>query len=183
MKELQCLADVAGLSYTEPCIYPDLNLPEGFKIPKFDTFGGVGNPMAHLRAYCDQLVGVGKDEALLMRLFSQSLCDEALEWFTSHETQQWPSWSALAKDFIDRFVYNVEIVPNRYSLEKMKQKSTDSYREFVYRWRKEAARVRPPMTKKEIVEVFVRVQQPEYYDRIILLIGAKFTDIVKVGIW
>ncbi|XP_069146122.1 uncharacterized protein [Solanum lycopersicum] len=157
MRELQCTPDVAGLGYTELCIHPDLNLPEGFKIPKFDTFGGVGNPMAHLRAYCDQLVGVGKDEALLM------------------------SWSALAKDFIDRFAYNIEIVPDRYSLEKMKQKPTESYREFAYRWRKEAARVRPPMTEKEIIEVFVRVQEPEYYDRVILLIGAKFTEIVKVG--
>ena len=181
MKELQCIPDAVGLSYAELCIHPDLNLPEGFKIPKFDTFGGVGNPMAHLRAYCDQLVGVGRDEALLMRLFSRSLCGEALEWFTSHETRQWPSWNALAKDFIDRFAYNVEIVPDRYSLEKMKQKPTESYREFAYRWRKEAARVRPPMTEKEIVEVFVRVQEPEYYDRIILLVGAKFAEIVKVG--
>ena len=79
MKELQCIPDVAGLSYAEVCIHPDLNLPEGFKIPKFDTFGGVGNPMVYLRAYCDQLVGVGKYEALLTRLFSRSLCGEALE--------------------------------------------------------------------------------------------------------
>ena len=63
----------------------------------------------------------------------------------------------------------------------MKQKQTESYREFAYRWRKEAARVRPPMTEKEIVEVFVRVQEPEYYDRIMLLVGAKFAEIVKVG--
>ena len=171
MRELQCTPDVAGLSYAELCIHPDLNLPEGFKIPKFDTFGGVGNPMAYLRAYWDQLVGVVKDEALLMRLFSRSLCGEALEWFTSYETRQWPSWSALAKDFVDRFAYNVEIVPDWYSLEKMKKKSTESYREFAYRWRKEAARVRPPMTEKEIVEVFVQVQKPGYYDRVILLIG------------
>ncbi|XP_015075572.1 uncharacterized protein LOC107019693 [Solanum pennellii] len=158
MKELQCIPDVAGLSYAELCIHPDLNLPEGFKIPKFDTFGGVGNPMAHLRAYYDQLVGVGKDEALLMRLFSRSLCGEALEWFTSHETRQWPNWSALAKDFIDRFAYNVEIVHDRYSLEKVKQKSTESYREFAYRWRKEAGRVRTPMTEKEINHFVSRSQ-------------------------
>ena len=66
----------------------------------------------------------------------------------------------MAKDFIDRFAYNVEIVPDQYSLKKMKQKSTESYREFAYRWKKEAARVRPPMSEKEIVEVFVRVQEP-----------------------
>ena len=63
----------------------------------------------------------------------------------------------------------------------MKQKSTESYREFAYRWRKEAARVRPPMYDKEIVEVFVRVQEPEYYDRIMLLVGVKFAEIVKIG--
>ena len=100
--------------------------------------------MDYLRAYCDQLIGVGRDETLLMRLFSRSLCREALEWFTSYETRQWPSWNAFVKDFIDRFAYNVEIVPDRYSLGKIKQKSIESYREFAYRWRKEAPRVRPP---------------------------------------
>ncbi|KAK4730873.1 hypothetical protein R3W88_023861 [Solanum pinnatisectum] len=181
MRELQCILKVAGLNYEDLCIHPNLDLPEGFKVPKFDVFGGTGNPLAHLRAYCDQLVGVGRDEALLMRLFSRSLSGEALEWFTSHETRQWPSWNVLAKDFIERFAYNVEIISDRYSLEKMKQKSNKSYREFAYKWRKEAARVRPPMSEKEIVEVFVRVQEPEYYDRIMLLVGAKFAEIVKVG--
>ena len=157
MKELQCIPDIAGVSYKDLCIHPNLDLPEGFKILKLDTFGGVGNPMAHLRAYCDQLVGVGRDKSLLMQLFSRSLCGEVLEWFTSHETRQWPSWNALAKDFIDRFAYNVEIVPVQYSLEKMKKKSTESYREFAYRWIKEVARMRPPMSDKEIFEVFIRV--------------------------
>ncbi|KAK4734344.1 hypothetical protein R3W88_008605 [Solanum pinnatisectum] len=181
MKELQCIPEVTDLNYEDLCIHSNLDLPEGFKVPKFDVFGGTGNPLAHLRAYCGQLVGVGRDEALLMWLFSRSLSREALEWFTSHETRLWPSWNALTKDFIERFAYNVEIVPDRYSLEKMKQKSNESYREFVYRWRNEAARVRPPTFEKEIVEVFVRVQEPEYYDRIMLLIGAKFAEIVKIG--
>ena len=41
MKELQCIPDIAGLSYEDLCIHPDLNLLEGFKIIKFDNFGGV----------------------------------------------------------------------------------------------------------------------------------------------
>ncbi len=96
------IPDAAGLNYEDLCIHPNMDLPKGLKIPKFDTFDGVGQPMAHLRAYCDQLVGVGRDETLLMRLFSRSLCAEALEWLTSHETRQWKSWNALAKDFIDQ---------------------------------------------------------------------------------
>uniref|UniRef100_M0ZH70 Uncharacterized protein n=1 Tax=Solanum tuberosum TaxID=4113 RepID=M0ZH70_SOLTU len=37
------------------------------------------------------------------------------------------------------------------------------------------------MSEKEIVKVFVWVQELEYYDRIMLLVGAKFAEIVKVG--
>ena len=37
------------------------------------------------------------------------------------------------------------------------------------------------MFEKEIVEVFFRVQEPEYYDQIMLLVGEKFVEIVKVG--
>ncbi|XP_055814638.1 uncharacterized protein LOC129884346 [Solanum dulcamara] len=183
MKKFHYTPDAVGLNYEDLCIHPDLDLPEGFKIPKFDTFSGIGNPLAHLRAYCDQLVGVGKNEALLMRLFSRRLSGEALEWFSSQEMKQWPNWNALAKDFIERFAYNVEnveIVPDRYSLEIIKQKSTKNYREYAYRWRKEAARVRPLMTEKEIIEVFVRNQEPEYYDRPLLLVGAKFAEVVKI---
>ena len=53
MKEIQCVPDITGLSYEDLCIHPNLDLPEGFKTTKFYTFGGVRNPMAHLRAYCD----------------------------------------------------------------------------------------------------------------------------------
>ena len=63
----------------------------------------------------------------------------------------------------------------------MKQKSNENYREFAYRLRKEAAGVRPPMSEKQIVEIFVRMQDPEYYDRIMLLVGVKFAEIVKIG--
>ena len=37
------------------------------------------------------------------------------------------------------------------------------------------------MSEKEIVEVFMRVQESEYYDQILLLVGAKFVEIIKAG--
>ena len=36
------------------------------------------------------------------------------------------------------------------------------------------------MTEKEIVEVIVRMQESEYSDRIMLLVEAKFAEIVKI---
>ena len=171
MKELHYISEVDGLSYKDLCIHPNLDLPEGFKVPKFVTFNGTGNPLAHLKVYCDQLVGVGKNEALLMRLFGRSLSGEALEWLTSQELKQWKSWNVLAKDFTERFGHNVEDAPDRYYLEKIKQKSTENYREYAFRWRKEAARVQPPMSECEITEMFIRTQEPGYYDKMLCMIG------------
>ena len=53
MKEFKNVPDAAGLNYDDLCIYLNLDSSQRLKIPKFDIFGGVGNPMAHLRAYCD----------------------------------------------------------------------------------------------------------------------------------
>lgn len=58
MKELQYISEVVNLSYDNLCIHPNLDLLEGFKVPKFEIFLGIGNPLAHLRSYCNKLVGI-----------------------------------------------------------------------------------------------------------------------------
>lgn len=49
-------------NYEDLCIHPHLEIPKGFKVPKFDTFSGIENTFAYLRAYCDKFVEVGKNE-------------------------------------------------------------------------------------------------------------------------
>ena len=95
--------------------------------------------------------------------------------------KQWKSWNALAKYFTERFGHNIEDAPDRYYLEKIRQKSTENYREYALRWRKEAAKVQPPMSEREITEMFIRTQGPEYYERMLCMMGQKFVEIVKVG--
>ena len=48
MKELHYFSEVDGLSYEDVYIHPNLDLPEGFKVPKFVTFNGTRNPLTHL---------------------------------------------------------------------------------------------------------------------------------------
>ncbi|XP_049385670.1 uncharacterized protein LOC125849743 [Solanum stenotomum] len=180
VKSVQSLKKITGLEYEDLCMHPDLEIPEGYKIRKFETFNGIGNPMAHLRAYCDKLVGIGKNDALIMRLFSRSLGGEALEWFTSQELRQWSTWGALAKDFLERFQFNVEAIPDRYYLEKIKQKTTEDYREYVCRWRKEAAKVQHVMTENEITSAFIRAQEPKYYERMLPMMGQKFSKLIRI---
>ncbi|XP_049365803.1 uncharacterized protein LOC125830664 [Solanum verrucosum] len=80
LKILQVTRGTESLDYDDLCIHPDIDMPVGYKPPKFDMFDGKGDNHAHLRAYCDKLVGVGRNEKLRMKLFIRSLSREALTW-------------------------------------------------------------------------------------------------------
>lgn len=82
MKNLQEPQGSEYLNYKDQCIYPDVNLFIWFKPPNINLFDGVGDPHTHLRAYCDILVGIGKSENLMIKLFVRSLSDEDLTWYT-----------------------------------------------------------------------------------------------------
>ncbi|XP_070045735.1 uncharacterized protein [Nicotiana tomentosiformis] len=49
---------VEGLNCEDLCIELDVELPDGYKPPKFKMFDGTGDPKVHLSTYCDKLIGV-----------------------------------------------------------------------------------------------------------------------------
>ncbi|XP_075076785.1 uncharacterized protein LOC142163401 [Nicotiana tabacum] len=171
-----------GLEYEDICVHPDVDLPAGYKVPKFDMFDGKGNPRAHLRSYCDKLVGMGKDETIRMKLFIRSLTGEALDWYTSQDPQKWRSWSVMAQEFMDRFKFNTETNPDRFYLMMLEKKTTESFKEYARRWRAEAARVQPLMGEDEMTTTFIRSQtDATYYKRLISMLGQKFSEVVRMG--
>ncbi|XP_059314844.1 uncharacterized protein LOC132065452 [Lycium ferocissimum] len=87
----------------------------------------------------------------------------------------------MASSFMERFRFNMENVPNRFSLEKIRQKSTKTYREYASRWRDEVACVQPPMTEAELVAAFIRYQEADCFDKMITMKGSSFADLVIVG--
>ena len=115
IKDFRRTPDIVGFNYEDLCRYPHLEFLELFNVLKFDEFSRVKNPLTHLRAYYDQLIGFGKYETLLMRLFSPSLKEAALEWFISEEIKQWPSWNALVKYVLESFGYNIEFIRDQYT--------------------------------------------------------------------
>ncbi|XP_059281345.1 uncharacterized protein LOC132035043 [Lycium ferocissimum] len=145
-------------------------------------FDGKGNPRAHLRSYCDKLVGVGKDQAIRMKLFIRSLTGEALDWYTCQDPQKWRSWGEMAQEFMDRFRFNTETVPDRFYLMKLERKSTETFREYAMRWRAEVATVQPPMAESEMTMLFVQsLKDATYYEMLISVIGQKFSEVIRMG--
>ncbi|XP_070035462.1 uncharacterized protein [Nicotiana tomentosiformis] len=159
----------------------DVELPEGYKPPKFEMFDGTGDPKVHLRTYCDKLVGVGKDERIRMKLFMQSLTGDAMSWYISQNPKKWVNWVSMASDFMDRFRFNTENAPDAFYIQNLKKKSTKTFREYATRWRSEAPKVRSALEEEHMNKFFVRAQDPQYYERLMVIENHKFSDIIKLG--
>ena len=57
--------DIEGL-----CPFPDVQLPSKFKMPKIDSFDGIGNPKNHLKQYVLAIkpLGLTKEQIILFCL-------------------------------------------------------------------------------------------------------------------
>ncbi|KAM3322815.1 hypothetical protein P3S67_003966 [Capsicum chacoense] len=135
MRSMQGLGGPKSVSYKDLCMFSDVHLPMGFKMPKFDKYEGYGDPVAHLRRYCNQLRGVGGKKELLIAYFGESLSSLASEWFVDKDIDKWSSWDDLANKFVQKFQYNVEMIPDEKSLTNMKKKNNENFREYAIRWR------------------------------------------------
>ncbi|KAJ8574068.1 hypothetical protein K7X08_010579 [Anisodus acutangulus] len=181
-KNIQTSKGHEGLEYEDLCMHPDIELPVGYKMPKFDLFDGKGNPYSHLRSYCDKLVGVGKNQAIIMKIFIRSLTGEALDWYTSQDPRKWHDWGTMAQDFVDRFRFNTDTVLDRFYLMKLEKKSTETFREYAMKWRAEAAKVQPPIAESEMTTLFVQsLKDATYYERMISVIGRSFSEVIRMG--
>nr|XP_033515632.1 uncharacterized protein LOC117280079 [Nicotiana tomentosiformis] len=114
-----------SLDYEELCIHSDVDMPVEYKPPKFDIFDGTGDPHAHLSAYCDKLVGVGRNKKLRMKLFIRNLTVETLTWYTRQDPRNWREWQDMAVDFMKIFRFNTNVTPDIFALVNLQKKSSE----------------------------------------------------------
>ncbi|XP_010314108.1 uncharacterized protein [Solanum lycopersicum] len=113
MKSMQGLGGHKSVAFKDLCMFPNVHLPPGFKTPKFDKYDGHGDPIAHLKRYCNQLRGARGKEELLMAYFGESLTGVVSEWFIDQEISPWHIWDDMAQDFVRQFQYNVDIMQDQ----------------------------------------------------------------------
>ena len=71
-------------------------------------------------------------------------------------------------------------VPDRMSLQNMEKKTNETFKEYAYKWRDLVAQVQPPLTDKELNEMFLNTLKAPYYDRMIGNSNKDFSDVVSV---
>ncbi|XP_070017529.1 uncharacterized protein [Nicotiana sylvestris] len=178
---MQGLVGQKSVAFKDLCMFPDIHLPPSFKIPKFEKYDGHGDPIAHLKRYCNQLRGAGRNEELLMAYFRESLTGVASEWFLHEEPSRWYVWNDMAHAFVNHFQYNIDIASDRISLPNLKKKPSESFKEYAIKWREQATRVKPPMDDHELITIFIQVQELDYFQNMMFVFDKSFSEAIKMG--
>ncbi|XP_070039732.1 uncharacterized protein [Nicotiana tomentosiformis] len=87
----------------------------------------------------------------------------------------------MASDFVERFMFNTENTLDIFYIQNLKKKPTETFREYTTCWRSEAAKVRPPLEEEQMSKFFVSAQDPQYYERLMVIENHKFSNIIKLG--
>ena len=116
LKEIEGVNDLRIVDPRELCLVPDLVIPPNFKIPKFEKYDGTKCPKNHLATYCNKMVGQAHNEDLLILVFYDSLTEAAARWYMKLKKDQIRTWRDLAKAFLERYKYMLEITPDQLAL-------------------------------------------------------------------
>ncbi|OIT33112.1 hypothetical protein A4A49_55733 [Nicotiana attenuata] len=170
-----------SLIYEDLCLQPDVELPPGYLVPKFNTFNGKGNPIAHLKDYCSRLLGIGHNEAIRMKLFIESLSGPALVWYTKQDFSKWHTWDDMAHDFVKQYEFNLGVDPDMHSLYKIEKMPHESFQDYAIRWRVEASKVHHLLSEKELISIFIDIQNGIYYEKLATANVRNFSDLIRVG--
>ncbi|KAH0699088.1 hypothetical protein KY284_013305 [Solanum tuberosum] len=169
------------LRYKKLCLHPGLELPSGFKIPKFNMFDGCEDPISHLKDFCSRLAGLENNEPLLMRLFIQSLSGIAFTWYVKQDFDKWLAWEDMARDFVEQYKFNTKINLTLLDLLKVRKLSHESFEEYVIRWRMEASKIRYLPNEEELVQTLIRSLDGIYYKTLYFTGIQSFDSLIRIG--
>jgi len=165
----------------EMCLVPNVVIPRKFRVPEFVKYTGTQCPITHLKAYCNKMAEVVYDEKLLIHFFQDSLSDAALAWYTRLDNTKIKGWKDLVEAFIRQYKFNMDIAPDRSSLQAMEKGNKESVREYAQRWRESAAQVNPPLSEREMTGLFSNTFKAPYFEYLVGSAAQNFSDLVVIA--
>lgn len=163
------------------CLVPDLVIPPKMKVPVFDQYCGTSCPNRHVTMYARRMTAYNHDDKLLIHYFQYSLTGASLDWYMQLQPSDIHSWKDLSEAFLKEYEYNKDMAPDRIQLQYMSKKDHESFKEYAQRWRSIAAQVKPPLTEKEMVYMFMETLPAVFYERLVGSGSSSFSDVIKVG--
>jgi hypothetical protein len=90
-------------------------------------------------------------------------------------------WKDLVDAFIRQYKFNIDVGPNRSSLQAMKKDNKESIREYTQRWCEAAAQVNPSLLENEMINLFVNTFKALYFDYLVGSSTQHFIDLVVIA--
>jgi hypothetical protein len=165
----------------EMCLVPNVVIPKKFRVPEFIKYMGTQCPITHLKAYCNKMAEVVDDEKLLIHFFQDSLSDAALIWYMRLDNTKVKKWKDLVDAFMRQYKFNIDVGPDRLSLQAMEKENEESIREYTRRWSEVAAQVNPPMLEREMISLFSNTFKAPYFEYLVKSSAQHFTDLVVIA--
>jgi hypothetical protein len=165
----------------EMCLVPNVVIPKKFRVPEFVKYMGTQCPITHLKAYYNKMVEVGDDEKLLIHFFQDSLSGAALTWYMQLDNTKVKKWKDLVDAFMRQYKFNINVSPDRLSLQTIKKDNKESIREYARKWSEVATQVNPPMLEKEMISLFSNTFKALYFEYLVRSSAQHFTDLVVIA--
>jgi len=112
-----------------------------WKMPSMEPYKGIFDSIIHLQRYTQHMLMSGATEGVLCKCFHLFLSDLATTWFCRLPQGSISSWEMLKEKFINQFRIHIEQPKDAYSLSSIKQKSDESFQQYLTRFNAAAAAV------------------------------------------
>jgi len=163
------------------CLVPNVVIPKKFRVPEFAKYTGTQCPVTHLKAYCNKMAEVVDDEKLLIHFFQDSLSDTTLTWYVRLDNTKVKKWKDLVDAFMRQYKFNIDVGPDRLSLQAMEKDNKESIREYAWRWSEVTAQVNPLKLEKKMISLFSNTFKAPYFEYLVGSYAQHFTNLVVIA--
>src|SRR3954468_13187443 len=172
---------VPGLDFEELGLVPGVIIPPKFKTPAFAKYDGASCPKMHLRSYVRKIQPHTADKRLWIHFFQESLSGTQLEWYYQLESTNIRTWEDLVVAFYQQYQYNSDLAPTRIQLQSMSMGPKESFKEYAQKWRDLAGRVKPSLSDRELVDMFMNTLTGPFYSHLLGSSSSGFTELILTG--
>ena len=130
-------------------------LPDKFKMPQLQKFDGTGDPRIHLSQYMTTMSTTKAPMSVVAMLFVLSLEGTAVNWYHGLEKSIRADWKELYSTFLKQYEYNTKLEVSIRDLELTKQRSNESFSDFLTRFMNKAGLMKNKLAEKDQVRMVV----------------------------
>ena len=124
-------------------------LPDKFKMPQLQKFDGAGDPRIHLSQYITTMSTTKAPLTMVTKLFVLSLEGMAVNWYHGLEKSVRSDWRELCTAFLKQYDHNTRLEVSIRDLELTKQKSNESFSDFLTRFMNKAGLIKNKLAEKD----------------------------------